>query len=99
MLDIKVIERKTYKGGAEIFIHTMQKPGGIATLAGEFCCRWGMVAAKDDGEDSAGRQRVKTLTPSEVVSRACEMASLLWAEFEQRGWLLTVPEPKEPQEK
>lgn len=53
--------------------------------------RWGMVAADADGEDSAGRSKLRRLTSEEVVSHACECADKAYAEFRNRGWLVDIP--------
>ncbi len=55
--------------------------------------RWGMVAAIEDGEDSAGRHKIRLSTPTELVQRACEVSNLAYEEFEKRGWILKLPIP------
>lgn len=67
----------------------------------ELLGRWGMVAAITDGEDSAGRQRLRLGTIEETITRAFEMADGAIAEAERRGWFLELPEPKlaKPREK
>lgn len=58
--------------------------------------RWGMIAGKSDGEDSAGRAKLDLMPPAEVVERACETAQLAVAEFERRGWVENVtPRPED----
>jgi len=52
--------------------------------------RFGMIAGREDGEDTAGRQKARMLSPKEVVTRACDMADMLVNEFESRRWLLEV---------
>lgn len=69
-----------------------------ARLAAEFISRWGMVAAVPDGEDSAGRSKLRLATPEEIVTRGCETAAALWEEFQKRGWLLDFPAPSEETE-
>lgn len=46
-----------------------------------------LVAAIPDGEDSAGRQKLRLQTAEESVERALDMAEHLVAICEQRGWL------------
>ena len=53
--------------------------------------RWGMVAARPAGEDTAGRQKLEVSTPAEVVARACEMSRRAFAAFEEHGWILDLP--------
>lgn len=56
--------------------------------------RWGMVAGVPDGEDSAGRQKLRLATSEELVSRACEVADMAYAAFAERGWTLDIPLPE-----
>jgi hypothetical protein len=53
--------------------------------------RWATVAAVPDGEDSKGRQQLRNMTPSEIVSHACDCSELAFAEFSKRSWLLNIP--------
>ncbi len=57
--------------------------------------RWGIVAAAPDGEDSAGRVKVRLATPEEIVARACQTAQIAMEQFAHKGWLLDVPLPPE----
>ena len=68
-----------------------------ARFAASFIERWGAVAATpDDGmEDSAGRQALRMMTPTELVTRACETADLLFAGLIANGWAVEVPEAEE----
>lgn len=65
------------------------------TAKARFACnlveRWGMVAARDDGEDSAGRHKIKLHSPTEVVSRAVEMTDALWVALRKEGWIEDIP--------
>ncbi len=94
-LGIQAIESKGYgKGATKVTVHPTWQMGYMALMANSFIERWAMVAAKPDGEDSAGRQRLTLLSVPEVVERACSMAETALAEFEKRGWMLTVPLPR-----
>ena len=72
--------------------HHPKHPDQRAAFAQEMMRTWGMVAARPavngEGRDDKG---LALLPPAEVVSRACEVAELAFAEFQQRGWLLDVP--------
>lgn len=73
--------------------HTQAKyhPDMRARLAMTLIEKWGMVAATvADGEDSAGRQRTRLLTPAEVVGRACETAERAVEEMHSLGWFHAV---------
>jgi hypothetical protein len=80
------IERERFGGETDIVVCHTKVCGLQAQLAVQFMERWGMVAGEPNGEDSAG--------VADIVSRACEAAAQLYAEFEKREWLLTRPLPK-----
>ncbi len=63
-----------------------------AEIALEMILRWGLVSAMPDGEDSAGRQRGRLLTPVELVDRAYETANRFMTEARKRNLILFVPE-------
>lgn len=71
---------------------------GPGQLAVEMIQKWGMVAAVDGGEDSAGRARVRLATPAELIERACTVTELLWEESRKREWLEAIPEEPEAEE-
>lgn len=90
--DIGYLVRDEYEGET-VVVYPLRMPNTEARMATAFIERWGMVAARPDGEDSAGRQKLSLLTPEELVGRACATAKLACQEFEKRGWMLHVPAP------
>lgn len=66
-----------------------------ADMAMRMIERWGSVAGIPDGEDSAGRQKLRLQGVDEIVKYACDAADRCVEEFRARGWLLELPEPKE----
>ena len=54
--------------------------------------KWGMVAAKMNGEDSSGRARMALLTPEEVVNRAFEVTALFFKQAKGLGFLINLPD-------
>lgn len=90
--------RPTYRGGTEVGIFNTQVLQPAAALAQELLARWGMVSAVEDGEDSAGRAKVRLQGPQEMVMRACATAELAYQEFKKRGWVLDLPDPMPPKE-
>lgn len=72
-------------------IHPSEQANFEADMALRFIERWAMVAATPDGEDDAGRQKLRRLTPRELVDHACATAKMLYEEFESRGWLIEIP--------
>jgi len=85
-----------YRAG-EVFIYQTKYPSLRARLAIDLLERWGLVASRTDGEDSAGRQQIELMAPAEIVGRACNIADLAISEMEARGWLLEVPVPTQPE--
>lgn len=71
-------------------------PDMRARLAMTLIEKWGMVACTvADGEDSAGRSRMRLLTPAQVVGRATETAERAIEEMHRLGWFHAVEAPKE----
>lgn len=93
-MDSYIIERDTFMGGTEIVIAKRHAPNQCAELAMRLADHLAIVAAEPDGEDSAGRQKLRMLAPDDCAARACDIASAMWLQFEMRGWLQELPEPK-----
>lgn len=99
-VDVKVLDlpRDRYGDGlrdhVSPLIHRTFELPTVARLAASMAERWGMVAATPDGEDSAGRQKLRSLEPDELAERACLTAQALWSRFESLGWLVPIPEPR-----
>src|SRR6185369_14411497 len=91
-MDVGYIERDRY-GVTEMVVFRKTERNSRATLAMALIERWALVAAKEDGEDSAGRQNPALTSPVELVELACQIADLTITEFEHRGWLLDLPGP------
>jgi hypothetical protein len=78
-------------GDERYVLHHILQPDLRGQLACQFAERWALVAAETDGEDSAGRQKLRRLEPHELAVHACQCVSALFHEFESRDWLLKVP--------
>ena len=67
----------------------------VSTIQANFAMqcveRWAMVAGVPDGEDSAGRQILRRMTPAELTDHACATTDVLFAEFTKRGWRVELP--------
>lgn len=72
-------------------LHHREVMAPVASFAALLIEKWGMVMAAPDGEDSAGRQKARALTPAEVVERACNTAEAAYATFRSKGWMVEVP--------
>jgi hypothetical protein len=77
--------------------HETELPNAEARLAMLLIEKWGMVAAKSAGEDSAGRSMLVDLSPAEVVERACSIAEKALAAFRERNWIVIAPDISELQ--
>ena len=90
---IELYARDEYgkNGRITVMSHAREFIDERARLVSAFVERWGMVAGSPDGEDSAGRQKLKLETPEAVVARAIKMVELMWPAFKQRGWLFGGP--------
>ena len=98
----KYIEREIdfRPGNTEVLLVETRVPIQVANFAKEISKHLAIAAAHPDGEDSAGRQRMRLLTPVEAAARSCDIAEAVYREFDQRGWMLDIPEPKvEPRER
>lgn len=90
---MQYIEYPSYKG-TEISICQTEMEEPRARLASELMRHLAIVAVVPDGEDNSGRQKVRLMTPAEIVDRATEIADLAWNKYRSRGWILDVPLPK-----
>lgn len=66
-------------------------PDSRGRLALRLIERWGLIIAKDGGEDSAGRAKPKPMPSKEVVKAACDIAEDIFKEMKKRNWLLQAP--------
>lgn len=96
-MDIAFFEHPRFGEQTEVTIYTKFAQNTRAKLAVTLLERWALVAIKPDGEDTSGRQKFTMFSPEELVERACVTADLAITEFEKRGWLLALPEPKPSQ--
>lgn len=95
MNNIKVYEEPNeFGGGTHLIIHEQKVLDSQARIAVDLVKHLAIATAMPDGEDSAGRQRLRLMDPELVASRACDIASLLWKEFTDRQWLVDSPEFK-----
>ncbi len=65
-----------YRDTPQLFTHNDELAEDEAKMAAALIERWGMVAAIPDGEDSAGRAKLRLATPEELVARAFSCAKL-----------------------
>ena len=68
-------------------IHEREWPSQKARFAMAMIERWGMVSGMMDGEDSAGRAKVRLASVDEVVERAVEASEKAFEAFRSKGWI------------
>lgn len=81
------------KGSTSIVTYPSVVTNLESSLAMDLARDMAIVAAAPDGEDSHGRSKLRLLTPQEVASRACSIASAMVEQFVEKGWLEQLPEP------
>lgn len=96
MTEIRV--KRQYGDSPQLVCHEREHPNFEARLAIDLLERWGLVAGEEAGEDSAGRAKIRSLTPPEAVIRACDMAEEMTKEIRNRGWFVAVPSWDEMEE-
>jgi hypothetical protein len=77
----------------QVMCHRTFQPNGAAELAMRLAERWGMVAVIPDGVDDAGRQKLRLMTPDEIVERATSTAEAIYLKMHDKGWMVDVPAP------
>lgn len=95
----KYIEHTGYRGSTEVTVYETQVMNLKARMASDILIRGlALIAADADGEDSAGRQKLRMLNPSELAGRACDLADCMFTQFNHRQWLVDLPDlkPAEP---
>lgn len=75
----------------KLVFHHAQHPGQEGSLAVELVARWGTVAAIPDGEDSAGRAKLRLQTPDELAERAVATSVALFRRLREAGLLVDCP--------
>jgi hypothetical protein len=86
-------------GSKEVVLQNEYVPNEIGLIALGFATHFGVIAAKTDGEDKAGRAKLELQTVDEIVQRSCDLAQKLTDEMKKRGWFVDLPDqPDEPEE-
>ncbi len=89
--EVEYWRKRAYGDDSSVMIHGRVGYSMRANLAQQFVDRWGMVAGIPDGEDSAGRQKLRLATPAELAARAVESANALFDAMDAAGWKIDVP--------
>lgn len=91
----QVLIRKNFDGEIKVTLHETEVATFEARMALAFMERWAMVAAEADGEDSAGRAKLRLMTADEIASHACIVAQKAVEQFRARGWIKDIPSAQE----
>ena len=91
MIESKLVKHEYDRERLHCTINEREHPELEARLAFAFIEKWGMVAGMDDGEDSAGRQKLRLATPKEATDRAFEIAKLCLEKARENGLVHTTP--------
>lgn len=87
-------EEPSFRGGTEIKISRSMIVNAEADFAMELMRHLAIAIGHPDGEDSAGRAKLRLMTPQEISNRACEISRCAFDEFEKNDWLVALPAPK-----
>lgn len=82
---------KDFGGPAHWRLHERELPSSEAVMMAALMERWALVAAVPDGEDGAGRQKMRMPTAAELAERCADIVAAFRAEVERRGWIVDVP--------
>lgn len=74
-------------------VHAGHAFTGEAAMTLHLIEKWGPVVGIFDGEDSAGRAKMRNATPAEVATQAADIAAAAYKEIAARGWLIEMPAP------
>ena len=77
--------------GIRVLIHEEEHLALGGRIMAALLEKWGMVAAMDDGEDSAGRQKLRLATPTEIVDRAEKITHLMLERAKSFDWIIKIP--------
>jgi hypothetical protein len=91
MIKTKIVNK--YSNSAHIMTHESEILENEARLAMIMIEKWGMVAALPDGEDTTGRQKMRIMTPTELVNRAFITAKLAMAYARKNGLVHIAVDP------
>jgi len=95
-METKCLGTTTSFDGFRVHFHTSHHPDAKAQFAMSLMEK-ALIAAAENGEDSAGRAKLRALTAAEVALKACDIAEAAFYEFHSRGWMVIIPPPTNEQ--
>lgn len=72
----------------EVMVHDTEVMNNEARFVLVLLEKWGMIQGTDDGEDSAGRAKIRMMTVDETVDRAIDMSQAAFTAMRARGWIV-----------
>lgn len=97
--DYEIGFHSSYGQPSSVYLHFRTLPNTKAKFAMAMVERLALIAAEGDGEDSAGRQKLRRLDAKEIANIACDISDSLFDEFATREWLITIPPLEEVRER
>lgn len=92
----KVRIRPQFRGDQkDVVVYSVEHADQTAVFAMQLLEKWGLVAAIPDGEDSAGRAKLRLPTVNEIVTRAFDIAEVSMSEARMRDLMVNVPDLNE----
>lgn len=77
-------------------VHHKGMANYTAKLAEQIVNHCALITGQENGEDTAGRAKLKLMSAADVAQRACDIAENMVAIFDKRGWVIEFPDqPKE----
>lgn len=90
-LELRFLRTKDDYHLPRVTTHYLSTPNRRADFAMRMMEKFGLLLGEDAGEDSAGRQKGRRLTPKECAVLACETSDHLFNEMESRDWFTEIP--------
>lgn len=88
---IEIVTGARRYNAERVLVHASKVLDMRADFAKEMIRSYGIIAGRPGREGEATTKDALTIqAPAEVVARACDIADLAFAEFDRRGWLLTL---------
>lgn len=94
-LIVKDADRYENKGIESMAIVSLKMANDQARFAMALVERWGLVVGEPDGEDSAGRSKLRTLSPEELANKATAASAALYEKMDTLGWMIDLPDQAE----
>ena len=89
---LRITDESSY-GDKKATVHFLTIPNQEATFALQMLERFGLIAGRDNGEDSTGRAKGELLPVAETVDRAFALSKGAFRHMREAGMLIEMPDP------